>query len=124
MGYAIPGTVIAIGVMIPFGALDNGIDAWMLKYFDISTGLIFSGTIFILLFAYMVRFFTISLNTVESGLAKIRPSMDSAALTMGYSGLEVLRKVHLPIMKGSLYCLLPWYYALSISIPSLYALLN
>jgi len=50
----------------------------------------------------MVRFFTISLNTVESGLAKIRPSMDSAALTMGYSGLEVLRKVHLPIMKGSL----------------------
>ena len=102
MGYAIPGTVIAIGVLIPFGALDNGIDAWMLEQFDIGTGLIFSGTIFILLFAYMVRFFTVSLNTVESGLAKIRPSMDEAAKTMGYRGMGVLRHVHLPIMKGSL----------------------
>ncbi|VAX10869.1 Ferric iron ABC transporter, permease protein [hydrothermal vent metagenome] len=102
MGYAIPGTVIAIGVLIPFGILDNSIDAWMLKHFNVGTGLIFSGTIFILLFAYMVRFFTISLNTVEAGLATIRPSMDAAALTMGYSGLKVLRKVHLPMMKGSL----------------------
>ena len=102
MGYAIPGTVIAIGVLIPFGALDNGIDAWMLKYFDIGTGLIFSGTIFILLFAYLVRFFTVSLNTIESGLSKIRPSLDEAAKTMGYGGFEILRYVHLPIMKGSL----------------------
>ena len=102
MGYAIPGTVIAIGVLIPFGALDNSIDAWMLKHFDIGTGLIFSGTIFILLFSYMVRFFTVSLNTVESGLTKIRPSLDEAAKTMGYSGFEILRHVHLPIMKGSL----------------------
>jgi len=102
MGYAIPGTVIAVGVLIPFGALDNGIDSWMRSQFDFSTGLIFSGTIFILLFAYMVRFFTVSLNTVESGLGKIRPSMDEAAQTLGYSGMDVLRRIHLPIMKGSL----------------------
>ncbi len=102
MGYAIPGTVIAIGVLIPFGALDNSVDGWMLEHFSISTGLIFSGTVFILLFAYMVRFFTVSLNTIESGLAKIRPSLDESAKTMGYGGLEILRHVHLPIMKGSL----------------------
>ena len=102
MGYAIPGTVIAIGILIPFGALDNAIDAWMLGHFDFGTGLIFSGTIFILIFAYMVRFFTVSLNTVESGLGKIRPSMDDAARTMGYGGLEVLRRIHLPMIKGSL----------------------
>jgi iron(III) transport system permease protein len=102
MGYAIPGTVIAVGVLIPFGALDNGIDGWMRSQFDYSTGLIFSGTIFILLFAYLVRFFTVSLNTVESGLGKIRPSMDEAARTLGYSGMDVLKRIHLPIMKGSL----------------------
>ena len=102
MGYAIPGTVIAVGILIPFGALDNMIDAWMRAQFDFSTGLIFSGTIFILLFAYMVRFFTVSLNTVESGLGKIRPSMDDAAHSMGYRDMTLLRKVHLPIMKGSL----------------------
>ena len=102
MGYAIPGTVIAVGVLIPFGALDNSIDSWMRSQFDFSTGLIFSGTIFILLFSYMVRFFTVSLNTVESGLGKIRPSMDEAAQTLGYSGMDVLRRIHLPIMKGSL----------------------
>ncbi len=102
MGYAIPGTVIAIGVLIPFGAIDNAIDSWALEYFDTGTGLVFSGTLFILLFAYMVRFFTVSLNTVESGLVKIRPSMDAAARTMGSGGLEVLSRVHLPMMKGSL----------------------
>jgi len=102
MGYAIPGTVIAIGILIPFGALDNSIDAWMLEHFDTGTGLIFSGTIFILLFAYMARFFTVSLNTIESGLGKIRLSMDEAAKTMGYSGIAVLRHIHLPIMKGSI----------------------
>lgn len=102
MGYAIPGTVIAVGILIPFGALDNGIDSWMRTQFNFSTGLIFSGTIFILLFAYMVRFFTVSLNTVESGLGKIRHSMDEAAQTLGYSGMDVLRRIHLPIMKGSL----------------------
>ena len=102
MGYAIPGTVIAIGVLIPFGALDNRIDAWMLEHFGFTTGLIFSGTVFILLFAYLVRFFTVSLNTVESGLGKIRPSMDDAARTMGHGGLEVLRRIHLPMMRGSL----------------------
>ncbi len=102
MGYAIPGTVIAVGVLIPFGALDNSIDNWMLKHLNISTGLIFSGTVFILLFAYMVRFFTVSLNSVESGLAKIRPSLDEAAKTMGYGGFEILRHLHLPIMKGTL----------------------
>ena len=102
MGYAIPGTVIAVGVLIPFGALDNLIDGWLFEQFGQGSGLIFSGSIFILLFAYTVRFFTVSLNSVESGLGKIRPVMDDAARSMGYNGLEVIKKVHLPMMKGSL----------------------
>ncbi len=102
MGYAIPGTVIAIGVLVPFANIDNFIDAWLRQHFDISSGLLFSGTVFILLFAYVVRFLSVSLQTVESGLGNIRPSMDEAALSMGYSKTETLRHIHLPIMKGSI----------------------
>ena len=102
MGYAIPGTVIAIGIMIPFGWLDNTIDGWLRDTFDISSGLIFSGTVFILLFAYVVRFLSVSLQSVESGLGNIRPSMDEAARSMGYNRMQTLRRIHLPIMKGSL----------------------
>lgn len=102
MGYAIPGTVIAIGIMIPFGRIDNVIDGWLRDNFDFSSGLIFSGTVFILLFAYVVRFLSISLQSVESGLGNIRPSMDEAARSMGYNQTQMLRRIHLPIMKGSL----------------------
>jgi iron(III) transport system permease protein len=102
LGYAVPGTVIAVGVMIPFTWLDNSIDHWMQVNFDYSTGLIFSGTLFALVFAYLVRFLSVSIGTVESALEKIKPSMDDAARSMGSSNLGMLRKIHLPIMKASL----------------------
>ncbi len=102
MGYAIPGTVIAVGILIPFGALDNLVNGWTLAFFDLSVGLVFSGTVFILLFAYTVRFLAVSLQSVEAGLDKIRPSMDEAARSMGSNRTTVLRQIHLPIMKGSL----------------------
>lgn len=102
MGYAIPGTVIAVGILIPFGALDNALNEWTMSRFGSGTGLLFSGTVFILLFAYTVRFLAVSLQTVEAGLGKIKPSMDDAARSMGNSRSAVLRRVHLPVMKGSL----------------------
>lgn len=102
MGYAIPGTVIAIGVMIPFAWLDNSIDAWLRARFDFSTGLLLSGTLAALLFAYMVRFLAVALQTVEAGLARIRPGMDDAARSLGFGPLNVLRKVHVPMLRGSL----------------------
>jgi iron(III) transport system permease protein len=102
MGYAIPGTVIAVGVMIPFAWIDNALDAWMRTRFGWSTGLVLSGTIIALLFAYMVRFLAISLQTVEAGLSKIRPSMDDAARVLGHNPTEVLKRVHMPMLRGSL----------------------
>ncbi len=102
MGYAIPGMVIAIGVLIPFGWLDNTLDGWMRSQFGFSTGLLFSGTIFILLFAYLVRFLTVSLQTVEAGLGRIKPSMDEAAWSMGETRTGTVRRIHLPLMRGSL----------------------
>ncbi|TDJ31117.1 MAG: iron ABC transporter permease [Gammaproteobacteria bacterium] len=100
-GYAIPGTVIAIGVIIPFGWFDNWFDLLMLDYFNVSTGLLLSGTLFTLIFAYLVRFLAVSIQSVESGLDKIKPSMDEAARSLGYRPMEVLFKVYLPLMKGS-----------------------
>jgi len=102
MGYAVPGTVIAVGVIIPFAGFDNSLDAWMREHFDISTGLLLSGTLVALLFAYMVRFLAVSLQTVEAGLGRIRPSMDEAARSMGHRSSEIIRRVHVPLLKGSL----------------------
>jgi len=102
MGYAVPGTVIAVGVLIPFAWIDNRVDAWMRASFDISTGLLLSGTVAALLFAYTVRFLAVALQTVESGLGKIRHSMDDAARSLGLSPNQVLTRIHMPIMRGSL----------------------
>lgn len=101
IGYAIPGTVIAIGVIIPFAWLDNRIDDLLQSTLGISSGLIFSGTLVAVMFAYMVRFLAVSLQTVESGLGKIRMSMDDAARSLGYRPRQALFKIHIPLMKGS-----------------------
>ncbi|HHQ69460.1 MAG TPA: iron ABC transporter permease [Halothiobacillaceae bacterium] len=102
MGYAIPGTVIAVGVIIPFAAFDNTLDSWMRAQFGFSTGLILSGTLAALIFAYLVRFLAVSFNTVEAGLGRVRPSMDDAARSMGLTPKTTLRRVHLPLIRGSL----------------------
>ncbi len=102
LGYAIPGTVIAVGALLPFAWFDNALDAWLRTQFGISSGLLLSGTLFTLVFAYLVRFLAVSVNTVESGLARVRPSMDEAARSMGLSRLAVLKRVHMPMMRGTL----------------------
>ena len=102
LGYAAPGTVLAIGVMLPFAAIDRNVDSWAREWFDISTGLLFSGTLFALLFAYCARFLPVALHSVEAGLTRIRPSMDDAARALGAQPHGVLWRVHMPILRGSL----------------------
>lgn len=102
MGYAFPGTVIAVGVLLPFAWLDNTIDAWMQTHFNINTGLLLSGTVFALMFAYLVRFLPLALNTVDAGLSKIKPSMDEAGRCFGMGAGRLLRDVHIPMIRGSL----------------------
>jgi len=101
VGYAIPGTVIAVGVMIPLAWIDNSIDSWAREHFGLSTGLLLSGTLVALLFAYTVRFLSVSIQAVEAGLGKIRMSMDDAARSLGRRPAQVLREVHLPLMRGT-----------------------
>jgi iron(III) transport system permease protein len=102
LGYAVPGSVIAVGILLTVGRVDNAVDAWMRATWNVSTGLLLSGTIAALLFAYLVRFLAVSFQTVEAGLLKIRPSMEHASRTLGRGPLGTLRAVHAPLMRGSL----------------------
>ncbi|MDI9639116.1 iron ABC transporter permease [Geitlerinema splendidum] len=102
MGYAIPGAVIAVGILIPVGRVDNAIDRWMQATFGISTGLLLSGTIVALVFAYLVRFLAVSFSTVEASLVKIKPNLDEAARSLGTSPTQTLIRVHAPMMWGGL----------------------
>lgn len=102
MGYAIPGTVIAVGVMLPFAWVDQRIDHFFRAEFDISTGLLLSGTLVAVMFAYLVRFLAVALKTVDAGLGRVKPSMEEAGRSIGVSGLKLVRKIHIPIMRGSL----------------------
>jgi len=102
MGYAIPGSVIAVGILVPLGTFDNALDAWMRATFGISTGLLLSGTLVALVFAYLVRFLAVAFNAVESSLARIKPSLDDAARSLGHSPAATLRRVHLPILRSGL----------------------
>ncbi len=102
LGYAIPGLVIAVGILIPLAYFDNTVDSWMRTHLNYPTGLLISGTITALIMAYLVRFLAVALNSVESGLQSIRPNMDQAARSLGLTPLNVLRQVHLPIIKPSI----------------------
>jgi iron(III) transport system permease protein len=102
MGYAIPGSVIAVGVLIPVANLDNAIDSWMRTHLGISTGLLLSGTIISLIFAYLVRFLAVAFGAVESSLNKIAPNLDDASHSLGYGATATLWKVHAPLMSGGL----------------------
>jgi iron(III) transport system permease protein len=100
-GYAIPGTVVAIGVIIPFAWFDNSVDSWLREHYDFSSGLLLSGSLFAVMFAYMVRFLAISIQSVEAGLVKVKPSMDEIARSLSCTPTEILMRVHLPLMKGT-----------------------
>jgi iron(III) transport system permease protein len=102
LGYAVPGAVIAVGIMVPLGRLDNALSAWLQNAFDIEVGLVFTGTIAALVYAYLVRFLAVALQTVEAGLAKVTPSMDDAARSLGLGPTASLRRVHAPLLSSSL----------------------
>ncbi len=102
LGYAVPGGVIAVGLLVPFATFDNALDAWMRTTFDVSTGLLVTGSIWLLVTAYVVRFLAAALGAYEGGQSTVHANMDSAARSLGESPLGTLRRVHLPILTPSL----------------------
>ena len=97
LGYAVPGAVIAIGVLIPATRIDN-----FLADSGITGGLVLTGSIAALVYAYLIRFLGVALQTVEAGLARITPHMEDAARSLGVGAAATLAHVHAPMLRSSL----------------------
>ncbi|KZN60977.1 iron ABC transporter permease [Pseudoalteromonas luteoviolacea CPMOR-1] len=98
MGYALPGTVLAIAVLLPLTLFDDYLNRW-LDGTGFEPGLLFSGTIFALVFAYVVRFYAIAQGAVEASFVRISPSIDMASASLGKNNLQTLGRVHIPLLK-------------------------
>lgn len=103
LGYAIPGAVLGIGLLIPLGAFDRMVDGAARDLFGFGTGLILTGSIAALVMAYVIRFLPIALGGAEAALNRVRPSYDDAARLLGRRGPSVMRRIHLPLIQGSLW---------------------
>lgn len=102
LGYALPGAVIAVGILLPLGRIDNAIASFVEQQFGVKTGLLLTGSITALIYAYVVRFLAVAFQTIEAGLTRVTPSMDDAARSLGLSPARTLARVHIPIVWGSL----------------------
>ena len=102
IGYALPGTVLAIGLLMPLGAADRAIDGAARLLFGITTGLVFLGSSAALILAYVTRFLAIPIGGIEAGLGRVPGSLDQAARLLGQDGLGVLRRIHLPLARPAI----------------------
>lgn len=99
LGYALPGAVIAVGVLLPLAFADRGIDLLSRQVLGVPTGLLLSGTAFALIVAYTVRFLAVGMANVAPGLAAIDPAMDASARILGARPRQVLWRIHLPMLR-------------------------
>jgi iron(III) transport system permease protein len=99
IGYAVPGTVLAVGILIPLARFDNGLDALMKQMFGFGTGLLLLGSGAGLIYAYLARFLAVAHGQVEDGFGKISPHLDMAARTLGRRSTRILTEIHLPLLK-------------------------
>jgi len=102
IGYAVPGAVLGIGILIPLASLDNFIDGLAREFLGFSTGLLMTGTMFALIFAYLVRFLAISYGAVEAGLTRVTPSLDMASRTLGRTAAGTFLEIHLPLIRPAI----------------------
>jgi len=103
MGYALPGTVLAVGIVIMINFADKPI-VWAIREgFGIQVSSILNGTIITVLFAYTVRFLTAGFNTINSSMLRITRNLDEASMLLGVSGIKLLKKIHIPILKNGLF---------------------
>ena len=91
-----------MGVLIPLAVIDNALNDLLFSYFGITSGLVLSGSIIAILFAYVVRFLFLGLGQIESSLEKISPTMDMAFRSLGNRKSEILFNLHLPMLKGGI----------------------
>ncbi|WP_245587181.1 ABC transporter permease [Aliagarivorans marinus] len=102
VGYAIPGAVLAVGILYPMGLLDNFLDGLSRRWFDYPLGLLITGSGAALVIAYSLRFIALSFRTLDASLTKITPQMDDASRSLGSNSGKTLWRIHLPLMRPSL----------------------
>lgn len=102
LGYAVPGTVIAVGALIPLTAFDHALILYMREHYGVTLGLVLTGSAIALVFAYVARFLAVAMNAVESSMARIRPSIDDAARSLGAGRGALLVRIHLPMLASGL----------------------
>lgn len=102
LGYAIPGTVLAIGLLLSLGVIDHALADFLEFKLGISAGLIFLGTSFTLIYAYTIRFMAISIGGTESGYNRINSVLDDAGRNLGQTKLGILWHVHCPLLRPAI----------------------
>lgn len=102
LGYALPGSVLAVGLFIPIAWIDHLIIRWGKEVFGIQLGLMLNGTLLAMLLAYLVRFLAVGHHPLHGAMQRITPHIDEASRSLGISGVPMLRKVHLPMLRGGL----------------------
>ncbi|MEM9677494.1 MAG: iron ABC transporter permease [Pseudomonadota bacterium] len=102
LGYAVPGTILAVGLLVPLSALDNYVDALMRSWFGFSTGLLLTGSIVVLVYACSLRFLAIGFGAIETGFEQLSTHIDMAARSLGRSRLQTALSVHLPNLRPAL----------------------
>jgi iron(III) transport system permease protein len=102
LGYALPGTVLAVGIFIPVAFLDNALIDLSRNLFGLETGQLLQGTLVIMLLAYLIRFLAAGFKAIDGAMHRVTPSIDEAARLAGYRGLHLLAKIHLPMLRGGL----------------------
>ncbi len=102
LGYALPGVLLAVGLMTAASGADRALTEWLRDGFGYSGGLVLSGTVVLLVYAYVCRFLTVSYNSVHAGFAALSPTLDAAARSLGSTPGGVVRRVHLPLLRPSL----------------------
>ena len=102
IGYALPGTVLAVGIVLPIVWADNLIQSTMSTIFSIETGPILQGTVLVMLVAYLVRFLAVGFGSIDSAMQNIKPSLDEAASILGKTSRETLLKIHFPLLQKGL----------------------
>ena len=103
LGYALPGTVLAVGIFIPIAWLDNQLSEMAMQLFHMETGLLIQGTLATMLIAYMTRFLAVSYSPIDSAMQRITSSIDEAAMGLGLSGWSMLRRIHLPMLRSGIF---------------------
>jgi len=102
LGYAIPGMILAIGVLIPLSFFDRSLSQFLQKYIDDFSGLLITGSVAVLIFVYIARFLTAAYNSSQMGISTVHYNLDAAARSLGATPQQVLKKIHIPLLRPAI----------------------